>query len=66
MSTFKTQQKRPVLATLALIQTDIRHRHHGGMSKKTPPPIELQIPATVTTLLLSGVYSSFYIFQVVC
>jgi len=27
-----------------------RHRHRGGMSNKTPPPTELQIPATVTTL----------------
>jgi len=26
------------------------HRHRGGMSNKTPPPTELQIPATVTTL----------------
>jgi len=25
-------------------------RHCGGMSKKAPPPTELQIPATVTTL----------------
>jgi len=31
--------------------TDIRHRHHGGMLNKTPPPTELQIPATVTTLI---------------
>ena len=42
------------LTTLALKPTDIRHRHrhrhHGGMSRKTPPPTELQIPATVTTL----------------
>jgi len=30
--------------------TDIRHRHRGGMLSKTPPPTELQIPATVTTL----------------
>jgi len=30
--------------------TDIRHRHCGGMLNKTPPPTELQIPATVTTL----------------
>jgi len=30
--------------------TDHRHRHHGGMLTKTPPPTELQIPATVTTL----------------
>jgi len=33
--------------------TDIRHRHRGGMSNKTPPPTELQIPATVTTLNLT-------------
>jgi len=40
------------LTTLALTPTDIRHRHrhHGGMSKKIPPPTELQIPATVITL----------------
>jgi len=31
--------------------TDIRHRHRGGMLNKTPPPTELQIPATVTTLV---------------
>jgi len=31
--------------------TDIRHRYRGGMWNKTPPPTELQIPATVTTLL---------------
>jgi len=31
--------------------TDHRHRHRGGMLTKTPPPTELQIPATVTTLL---------------
>jgi len=30
--------------------TDIRHHHRGGMLNKTPPPTELQIPATVTTL----------------
>jgi len=30
-----------------------RHRHHGGMPNKTPPPTELQIPATITTLLSS-------------
>jgi len=53
MSKFKAQQKRPAasgyrLTTLALTPTDIRHR--GGMSKKTPLPTELQIPATVTTL----------------
>jgi len=27
-----------------------RHQHRGGMLTKTPPPTELQIPATVTTL----------------
>ena len=31
--------------------TDHRHRHRGGMLTKTPPPTELQIPATVTTLI---------------
>jgi len=31
--------------------TDHRHWHRGGMFTKTPPPTELQIPATVTTLL---------------
>jgi len=31
--------------------TDIRHCDRGGMLNKTPPPTELQIPATVTTLL---------------
>jgi len=38
------------LTVLSLTLTDIRHRHHhhGGMSKKTPPLTELQIPATVT------------------
>ena len=30
--------------------TDHRYRHRGGMLTKTPPPTELQIPATVTTL----------------
>jgi len=30
--------------------TYIRHRHRGGMLNKTPPPTELQIPATITTL----------------
>jgi len=30
--------------------TDIRHRHHGGMLNKTPPPTGLQILATITTL----------------
>jgi len=30
-----------------------RHRHRGGMLTKTPPPTELQIPATVTTLILN-------------
>jgi len=30
--------------------TNHRHRHRGGMLTKTPPPTELQIPATVTTL----------------
>jgi len=43
------------LTSLALTLTDIRHHHrhwhHGGMSKK-PPPIELQSPVTITTLLL--------------
>jgi len=29
---------------------DTDHRHRGGMLTKTPPPTELQIPATVTTL----------------
>jgi len=29
---------------------DTNHRHRGGMLTKTPPPTELQIPATVTTL----------------
>jgi len=29
---------------------DTDHRHHGGMLTKTPPPTELQIPATVKTL----------------
>jgi len=28
---------------------DTDHRHRGGMLTKTPPPTELQIPATVTT-----------------
>ena len=28
-----------------------RNRHCGGMSNKTPPPTEFQIPATVTTLM---------------
>jgi len=28
-------------------------RHRGGMSNKTPPLTELQIPATVTTLFVS-------------
>ena len=32
--------------------TNHRHRHRGGMLTKTPPPTELQIPATVTTLLV--------------
>ena len=40
---------------LALTPTDIRHRqrhrHLGGVSRKTPPPTKLQIPATVTTLV---------------
>jgi len=31
--------------------TDHRHRHRGGMLTKTPPPTELQISATVTTLV---------------
>jgi len=30
------------------------HRHCGGMLTKTPPPTELQIPATVTTLKSSN------------
>jgi len=30
-----------------------RHRHRGGMSNKTPPPTELQIPSTVTTLTVN-------------
>jgi len=36
--------------------TDHRHRHshRGGMLTKTPPPTELQIPATVTTLLCTS------------
>jgi len=49
----KTRQHiTSILTTLALTPTDIRHqhRHQGGMSKKTPPPTELQIPVTVTTL----------------
>ena len=33
--------------------TDHRHRHRGGMLTKTPPPTELQIPDTVTTLNFS-------------
>jgi len=28
-----------------------QHRHRGGVSNKTPPPTELRIPATVTTLV---------------
>ena len=32
------------------------HRHRGGMSNKTPPPTELQIPVTVTTLLLNRIF----------
>jgi len=53
MSKFKARQKRPVavsgyqLTTLALTITDICP---GGMSKNTLPPVDLQIPATVTTL----------------
>jgi len=41
------------LTTLALTQSDIRHwhQHRGGMSEETPPPTELQIPDTVTTLI---------------
>jgi len=31
-----------------------RNRHRGGMLNKTPPPTELQIPATVTTLYISN------------
>jgi len=31
--------------------TDHCHRHRGGMLTKTPLPTELQIPATITTLL---------------
>jgi len=30
--------------------TGHQHRHRSGMLTKTPPPSELQIPATVTTL----------------
>jgi len=30
-----------------------RHRHRDGVSNKTPPPTELQIPATVTTLVIA-------------
>jgi len=33
------------------------HRHRGGMLTKTLPPTELQIPATVTTLLFTQVTS---------
>jgi len=32
---------------------DHRHQHRGGMFTKTPPPTELQIPTTVTTLKIS-------------
>jgi len=48
---------RPVTPLTALwinnptIDTD--HRHRGCMLTKTPPPTELQIPATVTTLVLT-------------
>jgi len=43
------------LTTLPLTSTNIRHWHRqcGGMSKETPTPTELQIPATITTLPLS-------------
>jgi len=34
--------------------TDHRHQHRGSMLTKTPPPTELQIPATVTTLYFSA------------
>jgi len=34
-----------------------RHRHHGGVSNKTPPPTELQISATVTTLTKTAINS---------
>ena len=34
--------------------TDHRYRDRGGMLTKTPPPTELQIPATITTLLMIG------------
>jgi len=45
--------------------TDHRHRHRGGMLTKTPPPTEVQIPATVTTLFFFASYniafaSAFY------
>jgi len=42
--------------------TDIRHR--GGMLNKTPPPTELQIPATVTTLITVALcnWADHYIF----
>jgi len=30
-----------------------RHRHRDDVSNKTPPPTELQIPATVTTLVIA-------------
>jgi len=35
--------------------TGHRHRHRSGMSNKTPSPTELQIPATVTTLISTTV-----------
>jgi len=33
--------------------TDHQRRHRGGMLTKTPPPTELQIPVTVTTLRIT-------------
>jgi len=33
---------------------DTDHEHRGGVLTKTPPPTELQIPATVTTLVICG------------
>jgi len=47
--------------------THTRHRHRGGILNKTPPPTELQIPATVTTLVtcmtLVGVKVDYYCAQ---
>ena len=37
-----------------------RHRHRGGVSNKTPPPTELQIPATVTTLIIIIIIQHLY------